>query len=100
MVRYQRKASPSEEHDRFRELNKEAQQKVWHLSALLRLAIALNKERRGRVTTTHIEVGDDHFTLHLHGDGDLNLERWAALNTGNYLEQAFGRTLHIDLQLP
>lgn len=99
-VRYQRKASPCDEHSDFNQLKKSEQQKVWHLSALLRVAIAINKERRSRVKSTHIEIGRDQVHLHLHGDGDLNLERWAALQTANYFKQSFKKLLHIDLQLP
>ena len=98
LVRYQRKASPCEKHEGFAELEACDQQKTWHLSALLRLAIALNKERRGRVSKVDVEIGKQQVTLHPQGKGDLMLERWAVLNTADYFEQAFDRKLHIDLQ--
>jgi len=49
LVRYQRKASPCLEHEGFATLDEGDRQKAWQLSALLRLAIALNKERRSRI---------------------------------------------------
>jgi exopolyphosphatase/guanosine-5'-triphosphate,3'-diphosphate pyrophosphatase len=98
-VRYQRKACPCQKHEGFTALGKSDQQKVWHLSALLRLAIALNKERRNRVNSVRMEIGNKEVTLHPEGQGDLLLERWAILNTTDYFEQAFHRKLHIDLNL-
>jgi exopolyphosphatase/guanosine-5'-triphosphate,3'-diphosphate pyrophosphatase len=98
LVRYQRKAFPCEKHEGFADLEKSDQQKVWHLSALLRLAIALNKERRNRVDSVDMEIGKKEITLHPQGQGDLLLERWAILNMADYFERAFDRKLHIELQ--
>jgi len=97
VVRYQRKAAPSTANDVFGSMPADEQKKVWQLSALLRLGIALNKERRNRVHDIDVEISMDNITLHLEGDGDLMLERWATLQTIDYIKQAFGRTLHIDL---
>jgi len=97
-VRYQRKAAPCEEHEVFRELDKDSRRKVWQLSALLRLAIALNKDRRDRVRHIDVEITPDNITLHLEGKGDLLLERWAVLKVSLYVEQAFNHRLHIDLE--
>jgi len=98
LIRYQRKAAPSESHQDYAAMDSEEQKKVWLLSALLRLAIALNKERRNRVTAVEVEIDHDNIALHLEGEGDMLLERWAALKTAKYFEQAFGLTLHIDLE--
>ncbi len=99
-VRYQRKAVPADEHEAFRELDQASRRKVWQLSALLRLAIALNKDRRDRVRHIAVEISDEHITLHPEGKGDLLLERWAVLKLADYIEQAFARRLHIDLAEP
>ncbi len=99
VVRYQRKGAPSESHEPFAQLDAAQQQMVWQLSALLRLAIALNKERRNRVDDVEVVIEATDMTLHLEGHGDLLLERWAALKTAAYIEQAFGLSLHIDLGL-
>lgn len=99
VVRYQRKAAPNAAHESFAALNEKDQQAVWQLSALLRLAIALNKERRNRVDQIEVEICSNDITLHLEGHGDLLLERWAALKTADYIKQAFGLKLRIDLNL-
>jgi len=98
LMRYQRKSPPSESHDDFAKLEEKEQKKVWRLSTLLRLAIALNKERRNRVKTVEVEVSDETIILHLEGDGNMMLERWAALKSSAYFEQAFEHKLHIDLE--
>ncbi|MDX8403272.1 MAG: Ppx/GppA phosphatase family protein [Mariprofundaceae bacterium] len=99
-VRYQRKAAPSENHEGFMSLSKENRVKVWQLSALLRLAIALNEDRRGRISHVEVAIDDDEITLQLEGEGDLLLERWSTLKLTDYIKQAFGHTLHIDLDIP
>ncbi len=99
VVRYHRKAAPSNSHAPFAALNEVEQQIVWQLSAMLRLAIALNKERRSRVDDVEVMIEENDMTLHLEGHGDLLLERWAALKTATYIKQAFGLSLHIDLNL-
>jgi len=99
VVRYQRKAAPSLNNQNFANMEAAEQQRIWQLSALLRLGIALNKERRQRVHDVQVEISPDSISLHLEGDGDLMLERWAVLQTADYIEQAFQRNLHIDLGL-
>ncbi len=99
VVRYQRKGAPSDAHEAFSVLEPQDKQAVWQLSALLRLAIALNKERRNRVDDVEVEMDASNITLHLEGHGDLLLERWAALKTAAYIEQTFDLNLHIDLNL-
>jgi len=99
VVRYQRKAVPSKSHAPFAALDEAGQQAVWQLSALLRLGIALNKERRSRVDDVEVELCSTNAIMHLNGHGDLLLERWAVLKTTQYFEQAFGLNLHIDLHL-
>ena len=98
LVRYQRKAAPSDSHAEFSKLSKSGQLKLWQLSALLRLAIALNKERRNRVSRLSLNLTADSASLHMEGSGDMLLERWAALQTADYFEEAFGLKLHIDLK--
>ncbi|PJA33484.1 MAG: exopolyphosphatase [Zetaproteobacteria bacterium CG_4_9_14_3_um_filter_53_7] len=98
LVRYQRKASPSDSHTDFFESGKNTQRKIWQLSCLLRLGIALNKERRNRVDSVEIQLSGDMVTLHMEGETDMLLERWAALKHSDYFEQAFGLKLHIDLE--
>ncbi|WP_018295370.1 Ppx/GppA phosphatase family protein [Mariprofundus ferrooxydans] len=97
IVRYQRKAAPSDTHADFAALQTADQKKVWQLSALLRLGIALNRERRDRVSSVRVQLDHKQIELHLAGDGDMLLEQWAVLQVADYIEQAFGEKLHIDI---
>jgi len=97
IVRYQRKAEPSESHPEFERLKREEKKKVWQLSALLRVAIALNKDRRSRVSSMEVKIDKKSVTLYLLGSSDMLLERWAVLKTAPYFKQALGRSLHMDL---
>jgi len=99
-VHYQRKSYPSDAHEAFAGLGDAAKNKVWKMSALLRLSIALNKDRRDRVHNIVVNFDDKTLTLYLEGRGDLLLERWAVLQVADYIKQAFGRSLQIDLNLP
>ncbi|MDQ6971556.1 MAG: Ppx/GppA phosphatase family protein, partial [Mariprofundaceae bacterium] len=98
-TRYQRKAYPDDGHEGFATLDEKDQDRVWKLSALLRLAIALNKDRRDRIETVYVDLNKDVLNLHLEGSGDLLLERWAALKIANFIEAALKRSLHIDLNI-
>ncbi|MDX8397794.1 MAG: Ppx/GppA phosphatase family protein [Mariprofundaceae bacterium] len=96
-VRYQRKAYPSQDHDGFKKLEKSDQKTVWSLSAILRLAIALNKDRRDRVKHVNVSIDKTDITLHLQGEGDLLLERWASLKVQDYIQETFNLELKVDL---
>jgi exopolyphosphatase/guanosine-5'-triphosphate,3'-diphosphate pyrophosphatase len=96
VVRYQRKAPPDESHKLYAALDKRDQKTVWQLSALLRLALALNKERRNLVRDVRVITEKKEMHLQIQGDGDLLLERWAVLKNSNYVQQAFQRRIHIE----
>jgi len=96
-VRYQRKAFPSDEHEKFASLSDENKHQVWVLSGLLRLAIALNKDRRDRIKHVQVFQDDKYINLSLEGEGDLLLERWAVLKVQDYIQLAMHRTLEISL---
>jgi exopolyphosphatase/guanosine-5'-triphosphate,3'-diphosphate pyrophosphatase len=98
-VRYQRKAFPCEEHQEFMKLREADQRSVCFLSSFLRLAIALNKDRSDRVCGVHVVLDNENITLHLEGDGDLLLERWASLQVEDYIHYVFGLKLEISLDI-
>ncbi|RMH60087.1 MAG: Ppx/GppA family phosphatase [Zetaproteobacteria bacterium] len=98
IVRYHRKASPSTEHEPFRKLSTKKQAIVWQLSAILRLSIALNKERRDRVRHIAVHIDKKRIDLRLSGEGELLLERWAAMRQRDYFHKAFGKQLVVSLE--
>ncbi len=95
VVRYHRKRTPDTRDEPFSELTEGEQKRACRLNVLLRLAIALDKERRGSVRAIHISQSDKISRLHMEGKGDLLLERWAVRKDIPWFETVFGRKLEI-----
>jgi len=95
VVRYHRKRTPDSDNEPFSELTKEQQKRALRLNVLLRLAIALDKERRGNVRAIHTDNSGKTIQLQVEGKGDLLLERWAARKETAWFESVFDRKLEI-----
>jgi len=95
VVRYHRKRTPDSDNEPFSELTKTQQKRALRLNVLLRLAIALDKERHGNVRAIHIENSGKIAQLQVEGKGDLLLERWAARKEAAWFETVFDRKLEI-----
>jgi exopolyphosphatase / guanosine-5'-triphosphate,3'-diphosphate pyrophosphatase len=90
VARYHRKSSPSLQHEPFKVLPAKDRVVVSKLSALLRLADALDNEHGGKVTDVTIEYNRPRLMLKLHGQGDLLLEKWALVKRTPIFEEVFG----------
>jgi len=95
VVRYHRKRTPDSGNEPFNELSKTQQKCVFRLNVLLRLAIALDKERHGNVRAIHVDDSDKTIRLQIEGKGDLLLERWAVRKELAWFETVFGHRLEI-----
>jgi len=95
VVRYHRKRRPDAHSEPFNELSERQQKRAFRLNALLRLAIALDRERHGNVRALHISHLEKIIRLSIEGKGDLLLERWAARKESPWFEAVFGRKLEI-----
>ncbi len=96
IARYHRKTAPGLNHEFFRELTSEERTAVIKLSALLRLAEALDAEHGGLVKQIHVRIGKTKVSLSLAGQGDLLLERWSAASKLEPFEKALGMKLVIN----
>lgn len=82
LARYHRKSRPKKKHDNFQNLpDKRARQLVCELSALLRLAVALDRRQIGAVKQVECAYHVHHHELHLHlipydPQDDCALELW------------------------
>jgi exopolyphosphatase/guanosine-5'-triphosphate,3'-diphosphate pyrophosphatase len=79
IARYHRKGPPDPTHPAYRDLSKEARGKVRGLSAILRIADALDREHKQKIESVRAAVdrGAGKVTLFLRGgDGDRELEEW------------------------
>ena len=91
IARYHRKNKPKKKHDNYQKLpNKQYQLMVRQLSAILRLAVALDRRKKGAINNINYYYYEDNRELHLHlfptdiGD-DCALELWSL----NYKKDVF-----------
>ncbi|MDQ6975878.1 MAG: Ppx/GppA phosphatase family protein [Mariprofundaceae bacterium] len=96
MVRFQRKKMPSASHAFYATLSRSERKQMDALVLLLRLAIALNKERKGDVQDITVFTRHDSVVLQLTGSGDLLLETWAAQKQAEYAFDVFGQRMIIE----
>ena len=90
-ARYHRKSVPDPSHANFRELSKDARGKVRGLSAILRIADALDREHRGKVQELRAELDGDgrKLRLFLSGADDRELEEWTVKHKSELLRDVF-----------
>ena len=91
VARYHRRAVPSKSHLPYMVLDREARVAINKLSAILRLANALDADHLQKVKDLHIVPEDENWVLEVEGAGDLTMERLAALARADYLTEVFGR---------
>ena len=97
LLRYQRKRFPESGHEPFDRFSERDGKRLRFLTMLLRLAIALDKERRGQVTRIDIGGDGDALTMTLFGSGDRLLEAWSVRKQLVYFRKVFGRDMRIEL---
>jgi exopolyphosphatase / guanosine-5'-triphosphate,3'-diphosphate pyrophosphatase len=90
VARYHRKSMPKQQHDLYRALGAKERVIVSKLSALLRLADAMDNEHASKVHTIETEYRKPKFHLALRGDGDLLLEKWALAKKSDMFEDVYG----------
>ena len=95
LLRYQRKRFPEAEHSPCRELGRKQQRRLYRLVVLLRLAIALDKERKGRIARVRLSREDEAWRLDFTGQGDCMLEIWALGKQAMFFETVFGHPLRL-----
>jgi len=97
VARYHRKTPPAPHHDAYMRLEERDRIRVERLSAILRVADALDRERRQNVSRVRAIVRDSRVSLDVDGSGDLLLERWALETSAAPLfEKAFGLELRMN----
>jgi exopolyphosphatase/guanosine-5'-triphosphate,3'-diphosphate pyrophosphatase len=97
VARYHRKAAPSKEHDGFAALSKGDRNRVRHLTAILRVADALDRTAARLVRSVRCIVTDKAIEMRLDVDGDPELELWAARRKGDLLEELTDRKLRLTV---
>lgn len=95
LVLYHRRNLPFEDEMEQHELSPEDRKIVTKLSAFMRLADALDASRMQRVVHLDLTGDKNSWKLHLFGNGDLSLEKWAAFKRKALFEEVFGVSLEI-----
>ncbi len=90
VARYHRRADPSTKHPPFEALSEKDRERVTMLSAVLRVADALDREHIQNVGDLAIQIDDAHMEIELEGDGDFELEHWALERKKGLFEKTFG----------
>lgn len=99
VARYHRRAEPGEDHYLYSDLGEEDRRRVERMSALLRIADALDREHLQRVHEVTACVEDDRLRLHLEKDGRLLLEQWALREKGKLFAKVFGLEPYVTFDL-
>jgi len=91
IARYHRKGPPDAAHPNFRDLDKDERAKVRALSAILRIADALDREHLGKVkgVKAEVDVAKRRLTLHIDGAEDRELEEWTVRAKSELLRDVF-----------
>lgn len=90
LVRYHRKAGPSPSHPNYMSLPREDRAAVLKLSAILRVADALDRGHTQRLHLTNLDIKEDHLILQTDCQGDLSLERLSLAEKADMFEDVFG----------
>lgn len=91
VVRYHRKTSPKATHVDYMSLNRNDRAMVSKLSAILRVACALNESGQQLIKSIELESGEEAYTLWVSSElGDLSLEVEAVRRRGDLFLEVFG----------
>jgi exopolyphosphatase/guanosine-5'-triphosphate,3'-diphosphate pyrophosphatase len=96
VVRYHRRAAPTNRQREMAGLNKKEREIVRVLSAMLRLAVALDRGRSQVVKRVRVERNDSGLKLLVSGSGDLELELYAARRRVDPLRRALGLSIAVE----
>ena len=90
VVRYHRRNPPAPTHVNYISLPREDRIAVMKLSAILRVADALDRNHSGRVTDASFEKSGDRFIIRSTRNLDFSLERLSLADKGDLFEDVFG----------
>jgi len=97
--RYHRNSQPKPQHQIYKDLSVSDQIRVTKLSALLRVADALDRAHTSRIRNIHIEVQKRKLILNIRDVQDASVERLAMRNKGGLFQDIFGMEIIINEQL-
>ena len=81
-------------------LSREDRIKVLKLSAIIRIADALDRAHVQRIQTLGIEKRDDTLEVGCDYTGDISIERYGLVSKGTLFEEVFGMKILIRQTIP
>jgi len=96
VARYHRQSTPRSSHKDYSSLSSEDQILISKLSALLRVADALDVAQQQRIQSLSCKKKKDQLKLIVEGPVDLALEKISLKNKGNLFEELFGLYLQLE----
>jgi exopolyphosphatase/guanosine-5'-triphosphate,3'-diphosphate pyrophosphatase len=97
VARYYRKSGPVDEHQNFAQLSRTQKEVVQKLAAILRIAAALDRGRRGAVRDVAVEIGSEVALFRLRPRDEADVELAAASRRGKYFARVFGRRAEFEM---
>lgn len=88
--RYNEYEIPNHRDSDFASLNDNNRLIVSKLVAIFRLANALDKSQKQKLTEIKVRLGKDHMTISAQSDANLYLEQWAFYQCAPYFKEVFG----------
>jgi exopolyphosphatase/guanosine-5'-triphosphate,3'-diphosphate pyrophosphatase len=98
VARYHRKGEPSPHHETYMELTENQRGRVSRLSAMVRLADALDREHLQTVREVRVSVTNGTALVEPLGGGDLLLEKWAVQRKVAFFEKVFDLQVKVKEQ--
>ncbi len=90
LARYHRRAYPQPGHEGYGTLGRDQRVVVAKLSAILRLAIALDESRGARVKEVHCARERDRLVIQISGLDDISLEQLSMRQNAGLFEEVYG----------
>ena len=90
VVRYHRKSQPKSYHLAYISLTRERRIVVLKLASMLRVADALDKGHRQRISNIHVEQKDGDLLIQSTNFGDISMERYGLAQKAKMMEDVFG----------
>jgi exopolyphosphatase/guanosine-5'-triphosphate,3'-diphosphate pyrophosphatase len=95
VARYHNKSFPKLRHENYFSLSEDDRERVKKLSAILRLADAIDFEHAGRVVKMSASVNKDCLVIELKGLKDISLTKWAVRKHAELFQNVF----HMDVEV-
>jgi exopolyphosphatase/guanosine-5'-triphosphate,3'-diphosphate pyrophosphatase len=96
LCRYHRKSMPQPRHDPWKSLSPEHKRTISMLTPLLRLGVALDTSGQQKIGGIDCNLDSGGATLRLTGEGDLDLEMWAAERAADVFRQVYNVPMKVE----